>query len=133
MLTPTSQVNTKVAFLVLSVYLKVKVLVVQPCPTFAAPSVDCQALLSMEFSRQEYQSGFHLQGIFLTQGSNPGLLHCGQTLYPLNHQKSSEQVPKEIIMFWAQFPERCRWIECVSLSSWQYFCLKKKKSMWSFR
>ena len=27
-----------------------------------------------------------LQGIFLTQGSNPGLLHCRQTLYPLSHQ-----------------------------------------------
>ena len=34
-----------------------------------------QALLSMRFSRQEYWSGLHslLQGIFLTQGSNPGL------------------------------------------------------------
>ena len=27
-----------------------------------------------------------LQGIFLTQGSNPGLLHCRQTLYHLSHQ-----------------------------------------------
>ena len=31
---------------------------------------------------------FLLQGIFLTQGSNPGLLHCRQTLYPLSHQGS---------------------------------------------
>ena len=29
-----------------------------------------------------------LQGIFLTQGSNPGLPHCRQTLYRLNHQGS---------------------------------------------
>ena len=29
---------------------------------------------------------FLLQGIFLTQGSTPGLLHCRQTLYPLSHQ-----------------------------------------------
>ena len=29
---------------------------------------------------------FLLQGIFLTQGSNPGLLHCRQMLYPLSHQ-----------------------------------------------
>ena len=29
-----------------------------------------------------------LQGIFPTQGSNPGLLHCRQTLYPLSHQGS---------------------------------------------
>ena len=27
-----------------------------------------------------------LQGIFPTQGSNPGHLHCRQTLYPLSHQ-----------------------------------------------
>ena len=35
-----------------------------------------QALLSMEFFRQEYGVGCHalLQGIFLTQGSNPCLL-----------------------------------------------------------
>ena len=32
---------------------------------------------------------FLLQGIFPTQGSNPGLLHCRQTLYPLSHQGSS--------------------------------------------
>ena len=31
---------------------------------------------------------FLLQGIFLTQGSNPGLLHCKQTLYHLSHQQS---------------------------------------------
>ena len=29
-----------------------------------------------------------LQGIFLTQGSNPGLLHCRQILYQLSHQES---------------------------------------------
>ena len=29
---------------------------------------------------------FLLQGIFLTQGSNPGLPHCRQTLYRLSHQ-----------------------------------------------
>ena len=31
---------------------------------------------------------FLLQGIFPTQGSNPGLLHCRQTLYHLSHQGS---------------------------------------------
>ena len=29
---------------------------------------------------------FLLQGIFLTQGSNSGLLHCRQILYHLSHQ-----------------------------------------------
>ena len=31
---------------------------------------------------------FLLQGIFVTQESNPGLLHCRQTLYLLSHQGS---------------------------------------------
>ena len=46
-----------------------------------------QAIPSMVFSRQEYWSGLAIsfsRGIFLTQGSTPGLLHC--TLYPLSHQ-----------------------------------------------
>ena len=54
---------------------------------FATPrTVACQASLSMGFSRQEYWSGlpFLLQRIFLTQESNPGLLHCRQILYCLS-------------------------------------------------
>ena len=49
-------------------------------------TVACQDPPSMEFSRQEYWSGlpFLLQGIFLTQGLNLGLLHCRQMLYHLN-------------------------------------------------
>ena len=35
---------------------------------------------------------FLLQGIFLAQGLNPGLLHCRQTLYHLSHQGNSEGV-----------------------------------------
>ena len=44
-----------------------------------------QAPPSMGFSRQEYWSGlpFPSPGNFLTQGSNPGLPHCRQTLYHL--------------------------------------------------
>ena len=30
---------------------------------------------------------FHLEGIFLTQGSNPGLLHCRQILYHLSYRE----------------------------------------------
>ena len=55
---------------------------------FATPwTVACLAPLSMEFSRQEYWNGWHylLQGIFPTQGSNSGLLHCRQILYQLSH------------------------------------------------
>ena len=35
---------------------------------------------------------FLLQGIFPTQGSNPGLLHCRQTLYRLSNQGSPMDV-----------------------------------------
>ena len=50
------------------------------------PHVTHQATLSMGFSRQEYRSALPalLQGIFLTQGLNPGvlsLLPCRQILY----------------------------------------------------
>ena len=45
---------------------------------------------SMEFSRPDYWVGSHslLQGIFPTQGSNPGLPHCKQILYQLSHKGS---------------------------------------------
>ena len=53
-------------------------------------TVACQAPLSIEFSGQEYRSGlpFPSLGNFPTQGSNPGLLHCGQILYQLSHKGS---------------------------------------------
>ena len=57
---------------------------------FATPwTVAYQTLPIVGFSRQEYWSGCHflLQGIFPTQGSNLGLPHCRQTLYPLSHQE----------------------------------------------
>ena len=34
---------------------------------------------------------FLLEGIFPTQGSNPGLLHCRQKLYHLSHQAAKAQ------------------------------------------
>ena len=51
-------------------------------------SVTPWTIQSIEFSRQEYWSGSHslLQGIFPTQGLDPGLLHCRQILYHLSHQ-----------------------------------------------
>ena len=39
-----------------------------------------------------------LQGIFLAQGSNPGLLHCRQILYQLSH-KGSPRIPE-----WVTYP-----------------------------
>ena len=37
---------------------------------------------------------FLLQGIFLTQGSNQGLLHFGKILYCLNHQECPNTLPQ---------------------------------------
>ena len=66
--------------------------VAQSYPILCDPMVSSlhQAPPSMGFSRQEYGVGCHflLQGIFPTQGSNPGLSHCRQTLYHLSHQGS---------------------------------------------
>ena len=46
---------------------------------------------SMEFSRPEYWSGsrYLLQGIFPTQGMNPGLPYFRQILYQLSYQEGS--------------------------------------------
>ena len=41
---------------------------------------------------------FLLQAIFPTQGSNPGLQHCRQILYRLNHQGSPR------ILVWVAYP-----------------------------
>ena len=59
---------------------------------FATPwAVACTRLLcAWDFLGKSTGVGCHflLQGIFLTQGSNPGLPHCGQTLYHPSHQGS---------------------------------------------
>ena len=58
---------------------------------FSSPWTEAHQMpLSMGFSRQEYRSESHslLQGVFPTQGSNLGLLHCRQILYHLSHQES---------------------------------------------
>ena len=57
-------------------------------------------LQSMEFSRPEYWTGSLslLQGIFPTQGSNPGLPHCGWILYQLSHKGSPR------ILEWVAYP-----------------------------
>ena len=65
--------------------------VARSCLTLATPWTRArQGPLSMGFSRQEYWRGLHflLQGIFLTQGSKPGLLHCRQILYPGSYEGS---------------------------------------------
>ena len=53
-------------------------------------TVAYQALCPWDFPGKSTGMGCHflLQGIFPTQGLNPGLPHCRQTLYHLSHQES---------------------------------------------
>ena len=58
---------------------------------FVTPrTVGGQASLPIGFPRQEYWTGlpFFSQGIFPTQGLNPGLLRCRQILYHLSYQRN---------------------------------------------
>ena len=60
---------------------------------FATPwTVTHQAPLSMGFPSKNPGVGclFLLQGIFLTQGSNLGLLHYRQSLFHLSHSESQD-------------------------------------------
>ena len=58
-----------------------KVKFAQLCPTLCDP---------MDFTVQKTGIGSHslLQGLFPTQGSNPGLPHCEWILYQLSHKGS---------------------------------------------
>ena len=60
----------------------------QSCPTLCPRTVANQAPPSMGFSSKSTRVGCHarLQGVFLTQGSNPGLLDYRWILYPLGHR-----------------------------------------------
>ena len=67
-----------------------QVLVTQ-CPTLCN-RMDCSlpgSSVHRDYSHKNTEVGCHflLQGMFLTQGSNLGLLHCRQILYHLNHRE----------------------------------------------
>ena len=69
----------------------VKVLVTQLCLTLETPrNVACQDPVSMDFPGKNTGIGCHflLQGIFLTQGSNPRLLRWQAHSLPLSHRES---------------------------------------------
>ena len=63
----------------------------QSCPTLCDP-MDCSPPGSCPWDFPGKSTGvgchFLLQGIFVTQGSNPGLLHYRQILYSLSHRGS---------------------------------------------
>ena len=66
--------------------------VTQSCPTLSDPmdwSLPGSSIHGILQARVlEWAAISFSRGIFLTQGSNPGLLHCRQTLYCLSHQGS---------------------------------------------
>ena len=77
--------------------LVVKVKDTQSCPTVCDP-MDYTVHGILQARTLEWVSLSLLQGIFPTQGSNPGLLHCRRILYQLSHQGSPR------ILEWMAFP-----------------------------
>ena len=75
---------------------KVKVLVFQSCLTFcnpldsSPPGASGHGILQARIL--EWVSISFSRGIFLTQGLNPGFLHCRQVVYYLSHQRSLSSV-----------------------------------------
>ena len=75
---------------------------------FVSPwTIAYQASLSMGFPGKNIGVGCHflLQGIFPTQGSNPGLQHCRQVLYPLSHQRSPKH--SKVVVLYTKFGAIC--------------------------
>ena len=63
---------------------------------------------------------FFLQpGIFPTQGSNPGLPHCRQTLYCLSHQRSPS---RNITLPERELLVSCLWVACFYTLVWGQTC-----------
>ena len=61
-------------------------------------TVACQAPLSIEFSRQEYWSGypFSSPGDLPDPGTEPASLHCTQIIYCLSHQESRRKIQSDL-------------------------------------
>ena len=88
--------------------IKVKVKSLSRVQLFVTPwTIPARLLLLWDFPGKITGVGCHflLQGIFPTQGSNPGLLHCRKTLYCLSHKGSSYTV----IKFNLNAHKQCLW------------------------
>ena len=73
---------------------KVKVKAAQSCPTLCNP-MDYTVHGILQGQDTGVSSLSLLQGIFPTQGLNPGIPHCGQILYQLNHKGSPPPAKKK--------------------------------------
>ena len=74
---------------------------------------------SMEFCRQDARVGSHslLQGVFPTQGLDPGLHHCRRILYQLSHH-GSPSVTQAHIILWISV---CKVKQLVYWNKWYNF------------
>ena len=78
-------------YIYIYIYIWWRDLVTNSCTTLVIPwTVACQASLSWDSPGKNTGVGCHflLQGIFLTQESNLGLLHCKQIVYQLSYEGS---------------------------------------------
>ena len=76
--------------------------VAQSCPTLCDP-MDCNppgSSVHGDSPGKNAEVGCHalLQGIFLAQGLNQGLLHCRQILYQLSHKGSTYPLTLAIVL-----------------------------------
>ena len=84
-------------FQILYIWKDILCLVTQSCPSLCDP-MDCSppgSSVRGDSPGKNTGVGCHalLQGIFPTQGLNPGLPHCRQILYCLSHQGSPKDIP----------------------------------------
>ena len=87
---------------------------------------------SMEFSRPEYWSGSFslLQGIFPTQGSNLGLLHCRWILYQLSH-KGSPRILEWVVYSFSRRssqPRNQTWVSCIAGEFFTNWAMREAKN-----
>ena len=72
----------------LAIKIKVKMKVAQSCPILCEPmdyNLPGSSVQGILQAKMPVGNHFLLHGIFLTQGTNPGLPHCMQIIYHLSH------------------------------------------------
>ena len=97
-----------------------KVKVAQSCLTLCNP-VDCIVHGILQARILEWVAISFSRGIFPTQGSNPGLLYCRQTLYQLSHKGSPNQSMQKSLVVFLHKPHlhvmKCNLYEKLNLSN----------------
>ena len=70
-----------------------------------------------------------LQGIFPTQGSNPGLPHCRRILYQLSHQGSPPPSAHHFSLICLCVPQTCWMYSCFEVSAFAVLSAKNNSSL----